>query len=230
MVTILFLASNPTDSQQLRLDEESRAMDQRLRMAEFRDMFEIRQHWAVRVDDLQECLLRNKPDIVHFSGHGSKSSEIVLQDDSGSSHPVSARALSKLFSILKGTVRCVVLNACYSEAQALAIAEHVDCVIGMSQAISDPAAISFTASFYQALGYGKSVKTAFELGCAQIDLRNLGEENTPKLVAFNCDPDRVSFENPQHSMSHDAELRYTEFALKSCDIINLANITAQCCT
>ncbi|MBE9507063.1 MAG: CHAT domain-containing protein, partial [Chloroflexi bacterium] len=126
MIKILFLAANPTNTARLRLDEESRAIDQALRQAEYRDKFEIAQHWAVRVADLQGYLLRHKPDIVHFSGHGGQSSEIILEDSSGESHPVSTRALSTLFSVLKDNIRCVVLNACYSEQQARAIAEYID--------------------------------------------------------------------------------------------------------
>jgi hypothetical protein len=193
MIKILFLAANPSDSTRLRLDEESRGIDQVLRQAEFRDRFEIAQHWAVRVADLQGLLLRHRPDIVHFSGHGSKSNEIVLADNSGDSHPVSVRALSRLFSVLKDDIRCVVLNACYSEPQAQAIAQHIECVIGMSRAIGDQAAISFSTSFYQALGYGKDVKTAFELGCVQIDLENLGEQDTPKLLTLRSNPSSIVF-------------------------------------
>jgi hypothetical protein len=82
-----------------------------------------------------------------------------------------------------------VLNACYSERQAQAIAQYIDCVIGMSKAIGDTAAISFSAAFYQALGYGRSVKMAFDLGCSQIDLANLEEQDTPKLLTQNNSAD-----------------------------------------
>lgn len=184
VIKILFLAANPSDITRLRLDEEIRAIDQVLRQTEFRDRFEIEQHWAVRVSDIQGLLLRHEPDIVHFSGHGSKAGEIVLEDNSGTSRPVSARALSQLFFILKNNIRCVVLNACYSERQAKAIAQHVDCTIGMSNSIGDLAAIGFATAFYQALGYGKTVKTAFDLGCLQIDLEGLGEHDIPKLLAL----------------------------------------------
>ena len=183
-IKILFLAANPSDTTRLRLDEESRAIDRALRQSEFRDRFDILQHWAVSVTDLQELLLRHKPDIVHFSGHGSSASEIILEDDYGNSHPVSVRALSQLFSILKDNIRCVVLNACYSEKQAQAIAQHIESVVGMSKAITDQAAISFATAFYQALGYGRDVKTAFNLGCVQIDMENLDEQDTPKLLTL----------------------------------------------
>jgi hypothetical protein len=160
---ILFLAANPTNTPSLRLDQEMRAIDQALRQSEFRDRFDIRQHWAVRYNDIQGYLLRHQPDIVHFSGHGGSSSEIVLEDEYGNSHPVSVRALSQLFSILKDNIRCVVLNACYSEDQGKAIAEHIDCVVGMSNAIGDTTAIAFASAFYQALGFGRDVQTAFDL-------------------------------------------------------------------
>lgn len=192
-IKILFLASNPKNSIRLRLDEEMREIDRVLRQSEFRDRFVIQQHWAVRVADLQEFLLRHKPDIVHFSGHGSAASEIILEDHNGRPRPVSKRALSQLFSLLRENIRCVILNACYSQLQAQAISEHIDCVIGMSKAIGDSAAIHFAASFYQALGYGQNVKTAFELGCSQIDLASLKEQSTPQLLAPKSDPSEIVF-------------------------------------
>jgi hypothetical protein len=111
----------------------------------------------------------------------------------GNSKGVSPRALSQLFSVLKDNIRCVVLNACYSEQQAQAIAEHIDCVIGMSRSISDPAAIGFATCFYQGLGYGRDIKTSFDLGCIEIELENLGEENTPKLLALRSNPKDIVF-------------------------------------
>lgn len=192
-IRILFLAANPKDTFPLRLDEEIREIDSALRQAEFRDTFDIKQHWALRVTDLSGYLLRHQPDIVHFSGHGSTASEIILEDTSGKSHPVSPRALSRVFAVLKDNVRCVVLNACYSEQQALAVAQHIDCVVGMSKAIGDVAAISFAKAFYQALGYGRSVKTAFDLGCAQIDLENLDEQDIPKLLEIKSNAANITF-------------------------------------
>jgi len=102
----------------------------------------------VSIADIQSHLLRHKPDIVYFSGHGSATSEIILEDGNGNSHPVSSRALGQLFSVLKDNIRCVVLNACYTEQQAQIIAKHIDCVIGMSKVIGDQAAIKFATAFY----------------------------------------------------------------------------------
>ncbi|HEX8091168.1 MAG TPA: CHAT domain-containing protein [Blastocatellia bacterium] len=193
MIKVLFLTANPTDSTRLRLDAEFRAIDEKLRQSQFRDIFELKHQPAVRVSDLQDHFLRHDPDIVHFSGHGSDNSEIILEDDSGRSQAVPVRALSSLFAALKENIRCVVLNACYSEQQAQAIAQHIECVVGMSQEISDSAAINFATAFYRALAYGKNVKTSFELGCTQIDLDSLDERDTPKLITLNCDPRDIFF-------------------------------------
>jgi len=195
-IKILFLAANPLDTPLLRLDEEVRAIDQALRQAEYRS-FDIRSHWAVRVDDLQELLLRHQPDIVHFSGHGSQRNEIILQDTAGNPAPVRASALRSLFRVLKDNIRCVVLNACYTAEQATAIAEVIDCVIGMSDAITDTASIQFSTAFYRALGYGQSVQTAFDLGGNLIDLSNLLEAHKPVLIADRIAPDAIRFVDPK---------------------------------
>jgi hypothetical protein len=110
-IKVLFLAANPKDTSQLRLDEEMRGIDQVLRQVEFRDTFDIKQHWAVRVVDLQGYLLRHKPDIVHFSGHGSASTEIILEDNYGNSQPVSSRALSQLFAVLMEIYKRILSNS-----------------------------------------------------------------------------------------------------------------------
>ncbi|MBV7334660.1 hypothetical protein KFU94_41770 [Chloroflexi bacterium TSY] len=193
MIKILFLAANPTDTNRLRLDEETRSIDAALRQAEFRDRFDIRQHWAVRISDLQELLLRHRPDIVHFSSHGSNASEIILQDINGESKAVPADALSNLFRILKDNIGCVVLNTGYSEEQGAAIAEHIDCVIGMSDNITDKAAGIFASAFYRGLGFGRSLKTAFELGCLNLELMNLPEQNVPQLIAERIDPATIVY-------------------------------------
>jgi hypothetical protein len=180
--TILFLGANPSGTTRLALDREAREIDQRLRSAEFRDSFRIEQAWAVRPSDLQGCLLRYRPQIVHFSGHGSSAGELILENEAGTAARVEAAALAGLFRILNRDIRCVVLNACFSEAQAQAIVEHVDCVIGMSESVEDGSAIAFAGAFYQALAYGQDAQTAFELGKSQILLTGLADADVPRLL------------------------------------------------
>ena len=186
-IKILFLAANPKDTPALKLDKEIRLIKEKLSQAEFGSVFDIRNHASVRANDLQSLLLEHKPDIVHFSGHGSSASEIILEDSSARSHAVPPTALSTLFALLKGKIRIVVLNACYTSVQAQAIAEHIEWVVGMSRAIGDSSAIAFAGSFYQALGYGYSIRDAFALAKNEIDLHGLGEASTPKILGPRTD-------------------------------------------
>lgn len=184
-IKVLFLAAYP-DANPLKLDEEIRAITQKIRAAEYRDI-DLISAWAVRPDDLIQTLNQHKPHIVHFSGHGSSNGEIILVDENlvngeRVSKPVSPVAIKTLFQVLKGNVQIVLLNACYSRIQAEAIKDTIDCVIGMNSAIGDRAAITFAASFYRALGFGKSVKEAFEQGKLALLLEGIPEENIPELL------------------------------------------------
>lgn len=203
--TILFLAANPISTHQLRLDEEIREIEAGLQRSRYRDRFILQQRWALRPMDLRRALLECKPQIVHFAGHGigrttaAQSAEakrkisfadgteafdegVVLEDTAGQPKLVRTEALSALFELLADSVECVVLNACYSEQQAKAIAQHIPHVIGMNQAIGDRAAIEFAIGFYDALGAGESVEFAYRLGCNAIQMAGIAEYLTPTLV------------------------------------------------
>ena len=182
----LFLAANPSDTSPLKLDEEIREITKKIRASEYRDQLDFVSIWAVRPDDLLQSLNEHKPQIVHFSGHGSSTGEIVLVNSSGVSKPVSPMAIEALFRTLKDNVRVVILNACYSRIQAEAITKVIDCAVGMKTAIGDQAAITFAASFYRAIGFGRSVEEAFEQGKVALLLEGILEDTTPELL---CKPD-----------------------------------------
>lgn len=179
--TILILAVNPKNTSALRLDEEVREIDNGLQRAKKRELFEIKQRWAVRIQELHQSLLDFKPQIVHFSGHGIEDEGLALEDESGNIKLISTEALTKLFELFAFHIECVVLNACYSEAQAIAIAKHIPYVIGMSKAIGDKAAIKFSTGFYNAILAGESVEFAYKLGCNVIQLDGIPEHLTPVL-------------------------------------------------
>lgn len=181
MKTILILASSPVNEARLQLDKEVREIDEGLRRSQKHDQFKLEQRWAVRTDDLRRALLDTEPQIVHFCGHGSGDEGLVIEDEAGKSKLVSTTALANLFELCTEHVECVLLNACYSEVQAKAIVQHIDYVIGMSDAVGDTAAIKFATGFYDALGAGRSIETAYKFGCNAIQLENIPEHLTPKF-------------------------------------------------
>jgi hypothetical protein len=180
-IKILLLSANPKSTTPLSLGEEIREISLALKKANYRDRFQFIPKSAVRVDDLLEELLSESPQIVHFSGHGGGDEGLVLEDDLGKANSVDTESLARLFQSCADTVQCVVLNACYSDVQADAIHVHIDHVIGMSQAIGDKAAIEFAKGFYTALGAGRSIESAFEIGCTVLDLKSIPESFKPVI-------------------------------------------------
>ncbi|WP_313887394.1 CHAT domain-containing protein [Nodosilinea sp. LEGE 07088] len=180
-IKILILSANPKDTDRLRLGQEKREIEEALELAQKRDRFEIVSKDAVRVDDLRRALLKYSPQIVHFSGHGAGTNGIVLENDAGNMDFVSTDALSGLFRLFRDTLQCVFLNACYSEIQAEAIHQHINYVVGMNKTIGDRAAIQFAKGFYDALGAGRPIEFAFDMGCAAINLASIPESLTPVM-------------------------------------------------
>jgi hypothetical protein len=179
-VTILFLGVNDA-SRPLKLEEEYREIDRNITRQ--RSRLELVSKLAVRLSELQQGLLHHMPDVVHFGGHGNSAGELILLDESGALSAVTPDALRTLFAAHRGNVRLVILNACFSATQAMAVRDSVGIAVGMHQQISDRAAIVFTAAFYEAIAYRRSVREAFDLGIAAIKLHGMMEEaHTPELL------------------------------------------------
>jgi hypothetical protein len=179
---ILILSANPKGTDPLRLDEEIREIKERLRLARKRDQFTIDTVEATRVRDICQAMLDFEPNIVHFSGHGAREEGLVFEDKTGHVQLVSGEALADLFKLFADKVECVLLNACYSEVQAEAIAQYIPYVVGMNKAIGDRAAIEFAVGFYSALGAGYSYEFAHRMGCVAIQLEGIPEHLTPQLL------------------------------------------------
>lgn len=197
MKKILILSANPKNTDKLRLDEEVREIQVGLERSKSRDQFEIITRSALRVDDLRRTLLDHEPHIVHFSGHGAGEHGLALENSVGQMQLVSTASLAKLFKLFQDTIECVVLNACYSEAQAESIHQHINCVIGMNSTIGDRAAIEFAVGFYDALGAGRSYNQAYEFGCSAIDLESIPEAETPVLKIRKTTTEPISQDKPK---------------------------------
>lgn len=208
-IRILFLAANPSNVSQLRLDEEVREIDKKIRAGDFRDNFTLIPQLALRPSDLQEALMRHKPHIVHFSGHGNRTQGILLQDESGNAVPVKKEVLGRLFKILKDNLRIVVLNACHSKRQSKSITDEIDYTVVMNKAIYDKAAVAFSAAFYRALAFGRTVKESFDLGVNELMLLDITGPETPELaIRSGVDPlaDSIVKHEPEASPLPDSSI------------------------
>ena len=196
-IRILFLSSNPWNVSRILVDEEAREVFERIHEGPHHDRFELHNQVAVRPRDLQRLLLKYRPHIVHFSGHGSKRQRIVLSGTNGPGKTVDRQGLANIFALYNRHVRLVLLNACFTKAQARSISEVVDYSVGTSNAIGDKACVAFAGAFYRALGFGKSVKEAFESARAELALTKVPRSRGIELFIRNGLGDNDSFPRVQ---------------------------------
>jgi CHAT domain len=180
---ILILAAIPHG---LRLDKEIREVEECIRRAVRRNMFEVDIRTAVRSQDIRRAIAEEKPQIVHFCGHGLEDGSLLLEDDGGHNKAVSPEGLASLFELHADYVDCVLLNACHSVKSAEAISEYINYAIGMNQQIQDRSAIQFAQGFYDGLGYATSALQdgylrAFQEGLVAIKLESLSQAQIPVI-------------------------------------------------
>lgn len=177
--TLLFLLANPKDAVALNLNREFNGVQEELESA--RKAFRLRLRLDVEAQSLMEIMLRERPTILHFSGHGSGTGGLVLQCAQGYSQQVTTEALADLLAEFSDTVQCVVLNACYSDEQARVFARHVPFVVGTDSALGDEKAIRFARAFYTCLFLGEGYESAFRKAVVQTRVEQLGQGAQPIL-------------------------------------------------
>ena len=184
-IRILALSANPWSTGRILAAEETREIFERLQEGPHRDKFELHNHGAVRPIDLQRLLLTYKPQIVHFSGHGSKSHRILFNGAYNRAQPLDQEGLRDVFAFHNNHVRLVLLNACFTKAQARSISEVVDYSIGTARAIGDKVSVAFAGAFYRALGYGESIRNAFQSATAELALTKMPRSRGIELFVRN---------------------------------------------
>lgn len=180
-INVLIMTSNPIDTNQLRLDEEVRSITEMIRKSEHRDSVKLESRWATRTIDILQAINEVDPTIVHFSGHGAPNGDIFVQNNDGTAKNISKEAMVQVLKSSTDKIKLVFFNSCFSYLQAESVTEQIPCAIGMSDSIGDKAAEVFAAQFYSAIGFGKSVKEAFEQARAALMLEGINEENIPVL-------------------------------------------------
>ena len=200
--TVLFMGANPPGTQFLQLEIEHSRIS-----VELEGHFRFPTAKFLSAAEMPKLFIIQKPNVVHFSGHGkdpsvngdSNSEEsgtrgiglpknyaqtggiIVFDNDMRGMKIIEDKALDYIFSNavqkLKIPIEVVVFNSCHSESQAKVVGKTVPYVVGTAHAIKDDIAISFAVGFYFGLANGLSVEDAFTSGKMQAVMEDLAAEN-----------------------------------------------------
>ncbi|MBX3013574.1 MAG: SUMF1/EgtB/PvdO family nonheme iron enzyme [Caldilineaceae bacterium] len=153
--------------------------------------------------------------VFHFIGHGGFDEArhegfIVLTDDAQRSHRLYATQLARLLARQRGTLQLVLLNACdgarmghhnlLASTAATLIHSGIPAVLAMQYAITNPVAIEFAHTFYEALADNLPVDTAVAEARNALNFGNAAsvEWGIPVLYMRATDGRLFSVADPAH--------------------------------
>ena len=195
------MGANPPGTQFLQLEVEHSRIS-----VELEGKFRFPTSKFMSAAEIPRQLIIQKPNVVHFSGHGKDPSPqngsghkdgtrgasidndfeelggiIVFDNDMRGMKVIDDKMLEFIFSSavqkLKIPIEVVVFNSCHSESQAKAVGKSVPYVVGTSNAIKDDIAIAFAVGFYFGLASGSSVEDAFTMGKMTAISEDIATEN-----------------------------------------------------
>lgn len=180
-IRTLFLEANPFTTTQPGLDESVCTI--RNELQHLRNLV-FDSGWAASIDDLKSELEFYPSDIVHFIGLTDEG--IFLPRKLGELNPLSDGALALRFSRFSPRTRLVILDGCYTSEQAKALAEVVDCVIGISDSTDAYRNLWFTMDLYSHISKGASIQEAFDRSKLSMpsstSVKLLGKKSTVVLL------------------------------------------------
>lgn len=199
---ILFIASLPSEHPFISSDEEFRAIQLQLRGAEKRRGIVLKSVWAARLPDVIDAILRERPDVIHFSCHGSRigtENELFLMADNGKAHPVSYDALLDILSVTGDSIRLAVFNTCAVNIKFGNRPSTIDFIIHGTSQILDRVAVQFASSFYTALSHGQTVLAAYTIAsyCARAE-GHQAHSQYHLLVRDGASPENIVLLQPRN--------------------------------
>jgi hypothetical protein len=178
---VLMLAATPDDEGRIRPDKEVAELRERMAaMLTQKRPLAFEHIPAARLDQIQQELVRQRPTILHFSGHGAPG-VLIFETREGQSDDLKADLLARVLKSYRD-IECLVLHACYTEDVAKACLPHVRCVVGSTAAVNDETAPGFSYLFYQSVAAGMDYQQAFEMGQTEVAFQSNLAADAYKLL------------------------------------------------
>lgn len=180
-IELAFIAANPAETERLALGKDYAAIRERIGRSRNAGNIKTTPILAATPQSVIDELLGMKPPpaVVHFSGHGTESGELILEGADGTSERFLSKAgLRSLLAAMRGNgdpIPLVVLNACYTAAAAKSLDGEARAVVGWVPSVEDGAAIAFAGGFYASIANGGSVHAAVEAGRALMGMEGFGD-------------------------------------------------------
>ncbi|GIG64716.1 CHAT domain-containing protein [Phytomonospora endophytica] len=178
---------------ELRVAREQARIRSVVERANHRDLIQMDARASATAVDLLDGILRFRPHVVHFSGHGDEDGALFFEEDTDiapKDTAVTPRVFAAAMAATDTPPILVLLNACDSAVQiGDLVRDIVPFAIGMSDEIMDGDAITYAANFYAAVANGHSIRSAHAAGQVALELAGLTGAKLPVLAcAAGLDP------------------------------------------
>ncbi len=167
---VLLLGSNCKGSKEILVSNEIRKI--RKEFAHSSIQF-IDAPYIKRVD-IYEKISEFKPEIVHFSGHGTYKTGPLFNGDEFliNTPPPLIDQLIKVLKKGKKYIKLIIFNVCESLTIAKKVSEFIDYTIGIKAIGNDECVTAFSKGFYRTLLKKDSIKNAFDNGTTRFFLKH----------------------------------------------------------
>jgi hypothetical protein len=171
---------------ELRVAREQSRIRAAVERALHRQLIAIDARPAATIADLMDGVVRFRPHVIHFAGHGDEQLVAFEQDiDARHDTPVlvSAEAFAQALAATDEPPLLVMLNSCGSAAHIEPLVATVTpFAIGMADEIDDGDAITYATQFYASVANGQSVLAAHDAGKAMLAVSGLPGQDLPTLA------------------------------------------------
>lgn len=167
-INLLIISANPKFD--LDVDKEVQIIHDLVEASAYRASVTVNCTLAVTPDSFLRSLRKYRPNIVHFSGHGSNLG-ILMRGDGDETHMVQGSSLATAFR--DRHIDLVVFNACFSSSYADALALSVKTVVGTHDEVGDEAALRFSRAFYRTLFDGHAISDSLKDAMDAVELYDL---------------------------------------------------------
>ncbi len=177
---ILLLSANPENPETRRRRKETKEIRNALKRAKHGTLCELHDRPEIDAAELSQELTTIEPDIIDISGfdNGIECLTLTLEKNvkkNESTELERLKLIAEVFKLNSKSIKCIILNGCYSEEQAREIVQHIDFVIGISRDIEDDRVIKFLSEFYYQLGSERTIIDSYDISCNY--LRRTGLED-----------------------------------------------------
>lgn len=187
---LLFLASQPSDFPQLKLEKEY--LEIRNIFKKHQRTYDITEEFNVSIDSFFESINEQDPHIIHFSGFALEENIVLSRKIDRTAHKIPYEFLAYSFKLIKGNTELVFINTENSNLFAKVISRFIPFAIGIKGSVNDTDAISFSSGFYSALAIEKNYESAFEFGKKLLIPDNNGTDEKLKKVKKSNNNDSIA--------------------------------------